>query len=740
MALISTRSSAIPIDTLRSLHRLEAQTNEINNRLDGHDKELQDKLGKSNQDMLGVAAFVRGQLQAGGKVPLSITGLGGLAAQPQFAAVPQYSELPALAKAEGALSVSNGQLYYFQGASSVSSTPQWVPLNTNLVIFSTHADRANHVASTADDFYYETDRTVLYLANGNEWVYVAGTMLDVVANQPVDLGGADAGFQFLGTDDHTLYLWDGAAWRKAGSSGGNGPVTSVGLSMPSEFTVTGSPVTSAGTFGVTKTNQLAHTVYAGPASGGAAAPTFRVLSAGDMPAGITAQVNADWAASSGVAQILNKPPITWDGTTTTVSSPLAVSTLQGVGFVSTSYLYLQGQLEVTGEVLMDTTLVVGSSGAASGNVFRVQTSTGSIAIGGNSTSGCYINTDSNQTITVLCPLAVAGVNKGLVLAGPVSGGAGTAVFRALQAADLPSGLAPQVNADWTAASGVAQILNKPPITYDGSTTTTVTGKLTVTGIVNANSSLIVTGVTNLNNNVSITGAVAITGGSNLQLWNAGNTQSLTIGNWGTNPTVSCSTGSIDSNASVRFLNTVGAAFFNSGNTQSMSVGFNGAQPTINSTTGNVTIPCNLTVTGGTGVTAIFNLPGATGSNVQIQVIQPGTSTSLNIGVSNNIANGTAPYLYTSTGWLNVQGNLYVTGVVSATAHNTHASGSTVEELHAAFKRNETEKNEFGETTEHVVPVGGWNWQLGDDGMHLVVKRSETEIVEFVLPWESSRLV
>lgn len=60
---------------------------------------------------------------------------------------------------------------------------------------------------------------------------------------------------------------------------GAGTVTSVGLTMPAEFSVAGSPVTSAGTLAVTKANQNAGTYYGGPYSGSAAAPTFKAFQA-----------------------------------------------------------------------------------------------------------------------------------------------------------------------------------------------------------------------------------------------------------------------------------------------------------------------------------------------------------------------------------------------------------------------------------------------------------------------------
>ncbi len=64
-------------------------------------------------------------------------------------------------------------------------------------------------------------------------------------------------------------------------------VTSVGLSLPGIFTVSGSPVTSSGTLTGTLANQSANLIFAGPSSGSAAAPTFRALASADLPSGAT---------------------------------------------------------------------------------------------------------------------------------------------------------------------------------------------------------------------------------------------------------------------------------------------------------------------------------------------------------------------------------------------------------------------------------------------------------------------
>lgn len=68
------------------------------------------------------------------------------------------------------------------------------------------------------------------------------------------------------------------------SSGGTGTVTSVGLSLPSFITVSGSPVTGSGVLTGTLATQVANRIFAGPATGVAAAPTFRALVAADIPA------------------------------------------------------------------------------------------------------------------------------------------------------------------------------------------------------------------------------------------------------------------------------------------------------------------------------------------------------------------------------------------------------------------------------------------------------------------------
>jgi hypothetical protein len=72
-------------------------------------------------------------------------------------------------------------------------------------------------------------------------------------------------------------------------TGGIGSVTAVALDAPAEFSVSGSPVTSAGTLILSKAKQSANLVWAGPTSGASDVPAFRALVAADLPAsGVTA--------------------------------------------------------------------------------------------------------------------------------------------------------------------------------------------------------------------------------------------------------------------------------------------------------------------------------------------------------------------------------------------------------------------------------------------------------------------
>jgi len=107
-----------------------------------------------------------------------------------------------------------------------------------------------------------------------------------------------------------------------------GTVTSVGLTAPADlFTVGSSPVVGAGTLTLTKVVQAPNLVYAGPTSGGNAAPTFRALVNADI-----AGLNATSATLAASATVLATPRaingVNFDGSAA-ITVAAAAGTLTG---------------------------------------------------------------------------------------------------------------------------------------------------------------------------------------------------------------------------------------------------------------------------------------------------------------------------------------------------------------------------------------------------------------------------
>lgn len=64
---------------------------------------------------------------------------------------------------------------------------------------------------------------------------------------------------------------------------GTGTVTSVAMTVPSILSVSGSPIQTSGTLALSLANQSAFQVFAGPSVGGSGTPSFRALTADDIP-------------------------------------------------------------------------------------------------------------------------------------------------------------------------------------------------------------------------------------------------------------------------------------------------------------------------------------------------------------------------------------------------------------------------------------------------------------------------
>lgn len=95
--------------------------------------------------------------------------------------------------------------------------------------------------------------------------------------------GTGTAYAFTAVGSSGQVLTSSGAGAPTWTTPTTGTVTSVGLSLPSIFTVTNSPVTTSGILTGTLAAQNANLVFAGPTTGAAATPTFRSLVAADIP-------------------------------------------------------------------------------------------------------------------------------------------------------------------------------------------------------------------------------------------------------------------------------------------------------------------------------------------------------------------------------------------------------------------------------------------------------------------------
>jgi hypothetical protein len=205
------------------------------------------------------------------------------------------------------------------------------------------------------------------------------------------------------TGNNTTSVATTAFVQAALSGSGLGTVTSVALTAPSFISVSGSPITGAGTIALSLASQTANQVFAAP-NGSNGTPTFRSLVAADIPSltstylGLSAGGTVSGATTfSGTVAL---------GSSATATTPSSVDNSTKVA--TTAYVQNQGFL----------TSAVSSVGLAlPTSVFSVTNSP--VTVSGTLT-GSFVSQTANH-----------------VFAAP-NGSAGTPTFRALVASDIPS--------------------------------------------------------------------------------------------------------------------------------------------------------------------------------------------------------------------------------------------------------------------------------------------------------------
>jgi hypothetical protein len=236
------------------------------------------------------------------------------------------------------------------------------------------------------------------------------------------LGSAAAGVPAGGTTGQVLTKNSNSdydtGWATGGGGGGSGTVTSVALSAPAQFTVAGSPITSAGTLALSWATQTANLVFAGPTTGSAAVPGFRSLVVADIPT-LNQNTTGTAANVTGTVAIGNGGT----GQTGKTAAFNALSPLTTLGDIpyhdGTDVVRLAGNTTTTRKFLRQT-----GTGTVSAAMVWDTILSGDIPNNAANTTGTAAGLSGSQTAN-------------FVYAAP-SGSAGTATFRALVALDIPT--------------------------------------------------------------------------------------------------------------------------------------------------------------------------------------------------------------------------------------------------------------------------------------------------------------
>ncbi len=195
-----------------------------------------------------------------------------------------------------------------------------------------------------------------------------------------------------------------------------GTVTSVALTMPDIFTVGGSPITSSGTFTVALESQAANRIFAGPTSGGTAAPTFRALVAADIPdlSGTYQPLDADLtaiAALAGTGIAVRTGGSTWSlRTITGTAARISVTNGDGVSGnpaidIASTYV---GQNTITTLGTITTGTWAGSPIAADhGGTGQIIYTTGDILVATTATTLAQLNAVAVGQVLVSAGVATA---------------------------------------------------------------------------------------------------------------------------------------------------------------------------------------------------------------------------------------------------------------------------------------------------------------------------------------------
>lgn len=332
-------------------------------------------------------------------------------------------------------------------------------------------------------FYYQTDNTpgfYYYDGSSTAWTKVfttqGGTLagkLNTLASSVSGGAGMNLGIGLAPATPLDGDLWLTSLGLFARFSGtnvgpfGTGTVSSVGFSMPAQFTVSGSPVAGSGTITTSWVSQAQNSILGGPASG-SGAPTFRTLVDGDIPNTITASNYLPLAGGTLTGKLNTVASSTTNAGLNLSHGAAPTTPVNGDIWTATTGLYARINGTTVGPLTSNTGTVTAVSTAAANN-------------------------GVSATWSMASPTPALTIGLGAITPASIATGTGTFTGKVTTAASatggagivLPHGAAPTTptNGDvWTTTTGLFARINGTTVGPLTANTGTVTSVATGTGL------------------------------------------------------------------------------------------------------------------------------------------------------------------------------------------------------------------------------------------------------------------